>query len=112
MSLRVSARTETDRNLRVVHGACPHDCPDTCALETLVDEQGRAVSIRGRVDHPVTRGWLCAKVNRYLDRVYHPDRPLYPMRRFGSKGKGEFIRISRSEAIAEITSRLKAIISL
>ena len=57
---------------RVVYGACPHDCPDCCALETEVDEQGRAVCVRGRADHPITRGWLCAKVNRYLERVYHP----------------------------------------
>jgi anaerobic selenocysteine-containing dehydrogenase len=71
------ALTEESRNLRVVYGACPHDCPDCCALETQVDEQGRAVSVRGRSDHPVTRGWLCAKVNRYLDRVYHPERLLY-----------------------------------
>ncbi len=111
MSLRVSARPETERNLRVVHGACPHDCPDTCALETLVDEQGKAVSIRGRADHPVTRGWLCAKVNRYLDRVYHADRLLYPMRRVGPKGSGAFVRISWDEAIAEITNRWKDIIA-
>src|SRR5690349_23859368 len=111
MSLRVTARIETERNLRVVHGACPHDCPDTCALETLVDEQGKAVSIRGRADHPVTRGWLCAKVNRYLDRVYHANRLLYPMHRVGPKGSGEFVRISWDEAIAEITSRWKDIIA-
>jgi anaerobic selenocysteine-containing dehydrogenase len=111
MSLRLSARTEEDRNLRIVHGACPHDCPDTCAVETLVDEQGRAVSIRGRADHPVTRGWLCAKVNHYLERVYHPNRLLYPMRRVGSKGSGEFARISWNEAIVEITERWKDIIA-
>src|ERR1700730_10275881 len=96
---------ETDTTLRVVYGSCPHDCPDCCALETQVDEQGRAVSVRGRSDHPITRGWLCAKVNRYLDRVYHPDRLLYPLRRAGSKGSGKFERISWDEAIAEITSR-------
>src|SRR5436853_1953895 len=94
MALRVTAHIETEHNLRVVHGACPHDCPDTCALEILVDEQGKAVSIRGRADHPVTRGWLCAKVNRYLDRVYHAERLLYPMRRIGPKGTGTFERIS------------------
>ena len=111
MSLRVSAPTEEKGKLRVVYGACPHDCPDTCALETQVDEQGRAVSIRGRADHPVTRGWLCAKVNHYLERVYHPERLLYPMRRIGSKGSGEFERISWDEAIAEITGRWKDIIA-
>ncbi|HAE84533.1 MAG TPA: molybdopterin oxidoreductase [Ktedonobacter sp.] len=99
------------KNLRVVYGACPHDCPDCCALETEVDEHGRAVSVRGRADHPVTRGWLCAKVNRYLERVYHPERILYPMRRVGSKGNGAFARISWEEAIAEITGRWRTIIA-
>src|SRR6266436_137331 len=103
--------TEESRNLRVVFGACPHDCPDCCALETQVDEQGRAVSVRGRSDHPVTRGWLCAKVNRYLDRVYHPERLLYPLRRVGPKGSGAFERISWDEAIAEITGRWRDIIA-
>src|SRR5581483_9599351 len=103
-------QSETDRALRVVYGSCPHDCPDCCALETLVDEQGRAVSVRGRSDHAVTRGWLCAKVNRYLERVYHPDRLLYPLRRVGSKGSGKFERISWDEAMAEITSRWRDII--
>ena len=107
MSLKAIEHT----NLRVVHGACPHDCPDCCALETEVDEHGRAVSIRGRADHPITRGWLCAKVNRYLDRVYHPERILYPMRRVGPKGSGEFARITWEEAIAEITVRWRDIIS-
>jgi len=110
---RLAAQTlmEEQRNLRVVYGSCPHDCPDCCALETRVDEQGRAVSVRGRADHTVTRGWLCAKVNRYLDRVYHPDRLLYPMRRVGPKGSGAFERISWDEAIAEITGRWRDIIA-
>ncbi len=95
----------TQHNLRVVHGACPHDCPDTCALETLVDAEGRAVSVRGRKDHAVTQGWLCAKVNRYLERTYHPERLLYPMKRVGPKGSGRFERISWDKAIAEIATR-------
>jgi anaerobic selenocysteine-containing dehydrogenase len=111
MSLRPAVEAEKRPELRVVHGACPHDCPDTCALETQVDEQGRAVSVRGRADHPVTRGWLCAKVNHYLERVYHPERLLYPMRRVGAKGSGKFERISWDEAIAEITARWKDIIA-
>jgi anaerobic selenocysteine-containing dehydrogenase len=105
------AQIEEGRKLHTVYGACPHDCPDCCALETQVDEQGRAVSVRGRSDHPVTRGWLCAKVNRYLDRVYHPERLLYPMRRVGPKGSGAFARISWDEALAEITSRWRDIIA-
>ncbi|MBE3558858.1 MAG: molybdopterin oxidoreductase family protein [Ktedonobacteraceae bacterium] len=111
MSAVTSSQRASDKNLRVVYGACPHDCPDTCALETLVDGQGRAVSIRGRADHPVTRGWLCAKVNRYLDRVYHPERLLYPMRRTGPKGSGQFERISWDDAIGEISARWRDIIA-
>lgn len=111
MSLKTPASVEERKNLRVVYGACPHDCPDTCALETHVDEHGVAVSLRGRADHPVTRGWLCAKVNRYLDRVYHPERVLYPLRRVGPKGSGRFERITWDEAIAEITSRWRDIIA-
>jgi anaerobic selenocysteine-containing dehydrogenase len=104
MPLHSSSSVAEDRTLRVVRGACPHDCPDTCALETLVDEQGHAVRVRGRADHPITRGWLCAKVNRYLERVYHPERLLYPMKRVGPKGSGAFARISWDEAIVEIAT--------
>ena len=111
MSPKMSVQSEDSRKLRTVYGACPHDCPDCCALETQVDEQGRAVTVRGRSDHPVTRGWLCAKVNRYLERVYHPERLLYPMHRVGPKGSGVFERISWEEAIAEITSRWHDIIA-
>ncbi len=110
MSPHSSVSTHEHKHLRVVYGSCPHDCPDCCALETQVDEQGRAVSVRGRADHPVTRGWLCAKVNRYLDRVYHADRLLYPLRRIGPKGSGAFERISWDEAIANITGRWRDII--
>lgn len=111
MSPKSSVQIEESSNFRLVYGACPHDCPDCCALETQVDDQGRAVSIRGRSDHPVTRGWLCAKVNRYLDRVYHPGRLLYPMRRIGPKGSGSFERISWDDAIADITAHWQDIIA-
>ncbi len=111
MSLHSAEQNKDERSLRVVRGACPHDCPDTCALETLVDEQGRAVRVRGQADHPITRGWLCAKVNRYLDRVYHAGRLLYPLKRVGPKGSGQFARISWDEAIAEITGRWQEIIA-
>ena len=106
-----SAQALENRKLRTVYGACPHHCPYCCALETQVDEQGRAVVVRGRHDHPVTRGWLCAKVNRYLERVYHPDRLLYPMRRVGPKGSGRFERISWDDAIVEVTSHWRDIIA-
>src|SRR6266852_1343276 len=111
MSLKSLTSIQEHPTLRTIYGACPHDCPDCCALETQVDQQGRAVSVRGRSDHPITRGWLCAKVNHYLDRVYHPDRLLYPMRRVGPKGSGAFERISWDEAIAEISGRWRDIIA-
>jgi anaerobic selenocysteine-containing dehydrogenase len=102
----------TDQGERtiVLRGACPHDCPDTCA--TLVEvRDGRAVGFRGDPDHPFTKGWLCAKVRPYLERVYSPDRLQYPLRRAGAKGGGEWVRISWDEAIAEIASRWQAIIN-
>jgi anaerobic selenocysteine-containing dehydrogenase len=70
---------------KVVHAACPHDCPDACGVLITV-EDGRATKIQGDPQHPMTRGFLCAKVAKYLDRVYSPDRVLYPMRRVGAKG--------------------------
>ena len=89
---------------RVVRGACPHDCPDTCALLTTV-ENGRAVAIRGDPDHPSTNGVLCTKVARYLDRTYSDQRLLHPLRRVGRKGEGRFERIEWDEAIATIAER-------
>jgi anaerobic selenocysteine-containing dehydrogenase len=84
---------------RVVRGACPHDCPDTCAMLTTVDESGRAVAITGDPDHPITAGFLCGKVSNYLDRVYAEDRILTPLVRTGPKGAGEFRAASWDEAI-------------
>ena len=72
----------------VVHTACPHDCPDACSVLVTI-EDGRATKIAGNPDHPVTRGFLCGKVAKYLDRVYSPDRLLYPMRRSCAKGQGQ-----------------------
>jgi anaerobic selenocysteine-containing dehydrogenase len=92
----------------VVRGACPHDCPDTCATLVTV-ENGRATRIQGDADHPVTAGFLCAKVNRYLERTYHAERLLHPMRRTGPKGSGQFERVSWDEALEDIATRLQAI---
>src|SRR5260370_41660705 len=89
---------------------CPMDCPDTCALEVAVEE-GRIASIRGAKDHSTTAGFICSKVAHFDRRVYHSDRLLYPMRRTGLKGSGEFRRISWEEAVGEITSRFREIIS-
>jgi anaerobic selenocysteine-containing dehydrogenase len=93
---------------RIVRGACPHDCPDTCATLVTV-ENGRAIAIRGADDHPPTQGTLCTKVARYLDRTYSPDRVLHPMRRVGRKGEGRFERISWDDAIGEIAARFRAL---
>ncbi len=97
-----------DSAVRTVRGACPHDCPDTCAFITTV-ENGRAVRVQGDPDHPFTAGFLCAKVNRYLERTYHPDRLLHPLKRVGRKGRGEFVRVSWDEALTAIASRLRAV---
>ena len=104
----MTAATLAESERHVVRGACPHDCPDTCATLTTV-ENGRATRIAGDPDHPFTNGFLCAKVNRYLERTYHKDRVLYPMRRVGKKGSGSFVRVSWDEAIDEIAERLTAI---
>lgn len=105
---------------RVVHAACPHDCPDACGVLITVND-GRATKIQGDPAHPMTRGFLCAKVAKYLDRVYSPDRVLYPMRRTGPKGQvpgagaaraeGAFERISWDEALDEIASRFRKIVT-
>ncbi len=94
----------------LVRGACPHDCPDTCATLTEVRD-GRAVSFTADPDHPITQGWLCAKVRPYLDRVYSPDRLRHPLRRVGPKGSDQWQRISWDDAIGEIATRWQAIIA-
>ncbi|MCI0399508.1 MAG: molybdopterin-dependent oxidoreductase [Chloroflexi bacterium] len=95
---------------RVVHGACPHDCPDTCGIVTVV-EDGRAVDFYGDPDHPITQGWLCAKVRPYLEHVYHPERLTHPLRRVGPKGSGRWQRTSWEEAIGEIAGRWQDVIA-
>src|SRR5215475_6793118 len=103
---------------KVFHAACSHDCPDSCAVLITVDDLGRATRLRGDPDHPVTRGFLCAKVTKYLDRVYSPDRVMHPMRRIAPKGHGVrsredveriFERISWDEAYSQITKRFRQI---
>jgi anaerobic selenocysteine-containing dehydrogenase len=89
----------------LVKGACPHDCPDTCALDVHVRD-GVAIKVTGSAEHAPTAGVLCTKVARYTERTYHPDRLLHPMRRVGKKGEGRFERISWDEAIAAIATRL------
>lgn len=95
----------------IVHAACPHDCPDACGVLITV-EDGRATRIQGDPAHPITRGFLCAKVAKYVERVYSPDRVLYPMKRTAAKGSGglsAFKRISWDEALDEIAAKFKSI---
>ena len=94
----------------IVRAACPHDCPDTCAMLVTVAD-GRATEVRGDPDHPFTRGSLCVKVNNYVDKVYSPDRLLHPLRRVGPKGSERFERISWDAALDEIAERFRASIA-
>ncbi|MEL6892094.1 MAG: molybdopterin-dependent oxidoreductase [Actinomycetota bacterium] len=97
-----------------VDGACHHDCPDSCGWTATVDTSGPApvaVKLRGNPDHPFSQGELCPKVNRFLDRVYSPDRLLHPLRRVGPKGSGEFEPVSWDDALAEIADRLGGVIA-
>ena len=101
---------------RVVHTVCSHDCPDSCAVLVTVDDHGRAIKVQGDPSHPVTQGFLCGKVAKYLDRVYAPDRILYPLKRKPGVAKGPlqrgreheaFERVSWDEALEAIATRLK-----
>jgi molybdopterin guanine dinucleotide-containing S/N-oxide reductase-like protein len=103
---------------RIVHAVCSHDCPDSCAVLVTVNEEGRAVKVEGDPSQPVTQGFLCGKVAKYLDRVYAPDRILYPLRRKPGVAKGPlerdreheaFERVSWDEALDAIAARLKQI---
>ncbi|HYE37308.1 molybdopterin oxidoreductase family protein [Methylocaldum sp.] len=94
---------------KTVFGACPHDCPDTCAMLYEV-ENDRLVNVRGNPDHPFTRGGLCTKLKDFHDHHYNPERVLHPLRRVGPKGSRRFERISWDDALAEIKSRWTAII--
>jgi anaerobic selenocysteine-containing dehydrogenase len=93
---------------RIVHAACPHDCPDTCAMRVTVRGE-QIISIHGEPDHPPTQGVLCTKVARYAQRTQHPDRLLTPLKRIGPKGAGQFAPVSWEEALADIAQRLTAI---
>jgi anaerobic selenocysteine-containing dehydrogenase len=111
--------SDAKAQLKTVHAVCTHDCPDSCGVLVTVDElTGRAVKMQGDPAHPVTRGFLCGKVARYLDRVYSPERLLYPMRRKPGVPKGPlpkgreteaFERIEWDQALMLIALRLKMI---
>lgn len=89
---------------------CPYDCPDACGLLVVV-ENGRAVTVSGDPDHPVTRGLLCPKMGHYEQTVHSPRRLTTPLRRVGNKGAGEFEPISWDEAISSICSNWQGIIA-
>jgi molybdopterin guanine dinucleotide-containing S/N-oxide reductase-like protein len=101
---------------RIVHTVCSHDCPDSCAVLVTVDSNGRAIKVQGDPSQPVTQGFLCGKVAKYLDRVYAPDRILYPLQRKPGVAKGPLVRgreheaferVSWDEALDAIAARLK-----
>jgi anaerobic selenocysteine-containing dehydrogenase len=103
---------------RTVHTVCSHDCPDSCAVLVTVDGLGKATRVQGDPAHPVTRGFLCGKVAKYLDRVYSPSRLLYPMRRRAGAPKGRtpygheadvFERIDWDQALDLVAERLRLI---
>jgi len=89
---------------------CTHNCPDACGVRVGV-EDGRIVSLAGDPDHPITRGFLCGKVNRYTERVYHPERIRTPLRRVGAKGEGRFAPISWDEALDEIAENFRRVMA-
>ncbi|MCC7367256.1 MAG: molybdopterin oxidoreductase family protein [Chloroflexi bacterium] len=96
--------------LTVHRSVCPHDCPDACGMLAWVRE-GQIVRVSGDPQHPVTRGAICGKAARYVERVYSPDRVLYPQRRVGPKGAGRFERITWDEALDAIAERFQGIIA-
>jgi anaerobic selenocysteine-containing dehydrogenase len=95
-------------NTSFVRGACPHDCPDTCALRITVQD-GRVIKVQGDPDHPPTHGALCTKVSRYAERTYHPERVLTPLKRVGPKGSGTFAPVAWDDALRDIAERLRNI---
>lgn len=94
---------------RTVFGACPHDCPDTCALQVTVENE-RVIKVQGRAEHANTHGALCTKVSRYAERTYHAERVLHPLKRVSKKTEAPaFVQVTWAEALADIAARLKAV---
>jgi len=90
---------------------CPHDCPSVCSLDVEVLNERTIGKVYGAKSHSYTAGVICAKVSRYAERVHHPDRLTYPLKRIGKRGVGisEYKRISWDEALDTIATRFKAI---
>src|ERR1051326_7462501 len=91
----------------VVETACPLDCPDACSLAVTV-QHGKVLTIDGSRQNPVTEGYICAKVRKFGERLYGPDRLLHPAVRKGRKGEGHFERVTWDEAIERVASRFEA----
>lgn len=96
--------------MEIRYSVCPHDCPDTCSLKVELDG-GKIVKVAGDPSHPITKGVICEKVRAYPTRIYNPSRILYPMRRVGKKGSGEFEKISWTTAVGEIVKRWKGLLT-
>jgi len=110
-SILISPVSSSTKGATQVRGACPHDCPDACALLTTV-ENGVATKVQGNPEHRHTDGVLCTKISRYTERTYHPERILHPLRRAGPKGSGQFERVTWDEALADIAQRLRDIAAM
>jgi anaerobic selenocysteine-containing dehydrogenase len=91
--------------IEIRHSTCPHDCPSACALDVEVVDDQSIGRVRGSKKQTYTAGVICAKVARYAERIHHPERVTFPMRRIGRKGSGQFVRISWDEALDEIAAR-------
>src|SRR5512132_3035660 len=91
---------------RVVSTVCPLDCPDSCSVDVTVQD-GRVTVLDGSALNPVTDGYICAKVRRFPEHLYGPDRVRYPQIRVGEKGRGHFRRVSWEAALDLVARRLK-----
>src|ERR1043165_8435204 len=109
MSARAFHSENSERHLKIVHAACPHDCPDTCAMLVTVEDGQQAVRVAGDPDHPFTRGFLCTKVANYEQRTHSADRVRACLKRVGNKGEGRFEAISWDQALDIIASRFKSL---
>ncbi len=98
-------RLADNSSVPMLPSACPLDCPDSCSLAVGVEE-GRVVSVGGSRVNPVTEGYICAKVRRFPERLYGPDRVLHPLARAGPRGSGAFHPISWDEALETVARRL------
>jgi anaerobic selenocysteine-containing dehydrogenase len=105
----IKVHADASRELKIVRAACPHDCPDTCAMLVTVEGGHTALRVAGDPEHPFTRGTLCTKVAHYEQRTHSPDRVRTCLRRVGAKGEGRFRQISWDEALGEVAARFGAL---